>query len=96
MYELRIRNVSGLPASRAELGRCTLARSRLDHRELLQAACFASSCQSPCPGSPDSPLLGIMHLPLLIPNLLLVVEVCKQGVLSSGIGKLVFMEKINF
>lgn len=93
--------VSGLSASRSELGRCTLVWSRLDHRELLQAACFASSCQSPCPGSPDSPLLGIMHLPLLIPYLLLVMEVCKQGLLlskvqTSGIGKLVFMEKMYF
>lgn len=93
--------VSGLSASCPELRRCTLARSRLDHRELLQAACFASSCQSSCPGSPNSPLLGIMCLPLLKPNLLLVVEVCKQGVLSSkvqtsGIGKLVFMKKIHF
>lgn len=93
--------VSGLSASHSEHGRCTLARSRPDHRELLQAACFASSCQSPCPGSPDSPLLGIMHLPLLIPYLLLVMEVWKQGLLlskaqTSGIGKLVFMKKIYF
>lgn len=93
--------VLGSSASRTERGRCTLVRSRLDHRELLQAACFASSCQSPCPGSPDSPLLGIMHLPLFIPNLLLVMEVCKQGVLlskvlTSGIEKLVFLKKIYF
>jgi len=63
-----------------------------------KAACFAFSCQSSHSGSPDSHLLGILHLPVLIPNLVVVMEVCKHLVplskaQTSGITKLVFMKK---
>lgn len=46
-----------------------------------RTACFASCCQSSYSGSQISPILGIWQLPLLVPNLVLVTEVCKQLVL---------------
>lgn len=80
LHELRIRMITGLGA-RAYWGQALHPCSvHLDHRRTV---CFASRCQLSGTGSPNHPLLGVPHLPPLIPNLVLVVEVCRRSVLLS-------------
>lgn len=97
LHELRSRMVSGLGVRWywAQVLCSCLVLSGSSRAVVGQLVCLQLSAHS---GSPNSPLLGILHLPLLIPNLVLVTEVCRQLVLlsnaqTSGLRKLVFMKK---